>query len=885
LQIDQVGALRYLTGAIGYRIDAIAPAAATVLTLLAGKAGAPTADALTIVFANLGSFVPGDDGQLNAEASLSVLQAGLRTYLNGRVDTELVPLVATATADAPELQTYLDEVLLATLRTVVDTVFGAVLAWTSGGADTQRALRELCSSLLMRLFGRSLVVTGDVLLAHALQLLQAEFRQLAAVANDPGGIAPTLAAVTGLDRDLVADLVTETLGVCADTFGPMPDERRARMRDLMYQMIDTTPPDAGASTLDSLKGAGMVGNAQAAFELAQLLGAEIAGNLVRFVEALLTRVAATLLALLADAIADIQHAVLAWVQQIEGLARELITRLADLLHEINALQAQLDAAVDLLLAQASVMLGGFAGNAGSRGVLRGEIADAVKDCALDVLAGFPGYGLLPGGVRRDIRNVVRAAVDNALDDALFDDVVSVLVALSADTAAFVDDLRRIEPGDDLTGAIADIALDRIENALRGAFGGNPSLRIEAVVPVLGAIDLGRIELPITTFVAVARAGIRAIGRFDDAVAQAAGALARMLDVEADLEAAESEHRAVSATKDEADQRVAEIRDGALDLAIAHPQPASVITGAVTVSLRIPGGSAALLAADGLSHRRVFLWVNESEVALDTARVRTELPPSALSLPSLPATPLAGEGTGRAAHPSAQARAQRHDAQTRQALGLRVTPAASMRQPVAAAAVRPTGAGVVSRFAGLTLPPSPLTGGFPPRVAAAPRAATGADLHRPVLVVDIDVPEALLHEGINAIACTLVPGVEERRVERALSFLHVPPQPAAHRGATMPAPFAQPSMPAALARILELRGAAPIQAVRTLQAMQAVRGDTWVAPLSERRKTLARSLDKLHKELAVTADRHAQIRAAIAKGVLRPRRVALRRPPARMGVAR
>ena len=75
--------------------------------------------------------------------------------------------------------------------------------------------RELCSGLLMRLFGRSLVVTADVMLAHALGRVQQELRQLATNINIPGGVVPKLASLTGLDRDLSADLVEETLQVCA----------------------------------------------------------------------------------------------------------------------------------------------------------------------------------------------------------------------------------------------------------------------------------------------------------------------------------------------------------------------------------------------------------------------------------------------------------------------------------------------------------------------------------------------------------------------------------------------------------------------------------------------------------------------------------------------
>jgi hypothetical protein len=875
--IGQADAIKYLLGVIGHRIEEISPAAASVITLLTGKSGAQPAEALAIAFSNLGAFVPGPDGNASAEASLGVLRDGLRTYVNERLDAELLPVIVSATADAPEVRVYFDEVLLPTFRTVVDTVFATIQAWQSGSGDTQRALRELCSSLLMRLFGRSLVVTGDVLLTHALTNIQSELRQLAASANNAGGIVPTLAGITGLDRNLVDDLVTETLEICAETFGPMPADRRARMRDLMYQMIDTMPPDANASTLESLKAAGMVGNAEAAFELAQLVGEEIAGNLIRFIQALLTRVAAALLALLVDVIADIQQAVEVWMQQIEDLAKELMGQLADLLREINALQARLDDAIDDLLGYASTLLGGFANNSGSRSSIRNKIKDAVKDRALDAIADFPGYGALPGEVRSGIRQTVRNVVNGALDDEIFDPVVDALRALSAGTADLLDDLRAIEPGDDLAAAIADIALDRIEDALRDAFDGDPSVRIKFDVPILGEINLGRIRVPIGTFVSVARSAVRQLDLFDDAVAGATQSLLKFLDIEEEIEAAEDEQTAVSATKSEADERIAETRDGSLDLLIDNPQPASAITGQVTVRLRIPGGVPALLTNGGLSHRRLFMWVNEQEISLDAARTRVEVPLGAGTLSASagtqPAKDARGSVTARFAHPSASARAVRHDTQLQAGLNLNKAARAMARNTERTPSPRRINAGVASGFAGVSLPRLPVHDAFPPRILPAIGPFQGADENRPVLVVEVDVPAAMLHEGINALACTLVPGSATRRVERAVSFLHVAAAPTSSRRRKMPTTRVMTSLPQALATVLDARGVTQPPIPRAKEAVRQVRGNTWVAPFEERKKTLASSHASLKTELATAAERRGEVRAAISKKALRPRKLA------------
>lgn len=877
--IRQQQAMQYVLSAFGTRLDEIAPEVAGLLRALTGQTTAPAAAALGVVFSNLGAFVPGPDGTVNAESTLLVLRTGLREYVTTRIDAELLPLVIRATSDNPELHVYLEEVLLDTLRTVIDTVFDAMSDWSSGSASTHRALRELCSSLLMRLFGRSLVVTGDVLMAHALGQVRGEFLQLAANADMPGGIVPTLAGLTRLDRDALADLVEETLEVCADIFSPMPADRRARMRDLMYQMIDTMPPGSGANTLEALRSTAIVGNAEAAFELAQLLGEEIAGNVIRFVQALLTRIAATLLALLQDVIEEIQAAVDSWIEGIEVLVSELLDTLADLLRTIGELEQRIDDATDAWLGYASELLGGFVEASGNRSKLRDKIKKAVIDRALDALAEFPGYDLLPYLARKEIRATVRRMVGNGVNDAVFDPVVDVLRAVSSETAELLDDLRAIEPGDNLAEAIADVALDRIEDAVRDAFGSNPVVRIRFDAPLLGEVDLGRVSVPIGNFVSVLRSVVRSLSSFDDAVGNAAGALAELLNIEAELAAREDEHHAATATKAEADDRVAEVRRGATDLYISHPQAGSALTGAVTLRLRVPGGTPSMLNSEGLSHRRLFVWVNGEELMLDGAEVMTE---QTVDLSASLGSSLALASSGsprRVGHPAVAARVIRHDA----ARADRV-PSAIHAQLGKSIRGRLNGTGSAHRFGGVTLTPVAARGAFPPRVPSADLSGLVISrlAHDHILVVAIDVPAALLHEGINAIACTLVPGATQRRVERAVSFLYTPATSDGFkgRGPVMPPTRITNDLPEQLISVFRARGLKLQVAAPVKTKGQQVRESTWVLPKATRARNIAEGRGRLTEELQKVAAAQKSVRQAVKSGALRPRVVTLNDTPTR-----
>lgn len=826
LEIGQKDAIDFLLKVIGYRLELIAPGLHTIIPMLTGKGD--LAQALSTVFSNLGAFTPRPDGTIDADASLAVIQQGLSDYIAGRLDSELVPLIGRLAQDQPEIRTYFDEVLIATLKTVVDTVFTSIRTSQPAAGGLERPLREMCSSLLMRLLGRSLVVVTDVLSDYALQRLQGELRRVGDHANDPGGVVPVLAGLTGLDRSLVNDLVVETMDVCAATFARLPPERRAHVRDLLYQMIDTMPPDAGASTLQSLKSAGMIGNAEAALELAQLLGEDIANRLILFIQGALTRVAAALLALLNDAIADVQRSIDAWLSNLQQLVASLFEGLANLQHEIAQLELDIDHAADDLFSSLSRVLGGFATQGGSRAAVRARVKDAFATRAIDAVATIPGYGALPSNIRHDIRQTIRNVVNGVLDGDVFDTVVDVLANVAGETATLLVDLREIEPGDDLAVAVANLALDRIEAALRRAFQGNPRIRVAFNAPVIGSVDLGRITIPMGDFVRAIRGAIRALDTFDAAVEAAATGLAGLFDLEADHEAATHERDVKRALKDEADSLVAESGTSAVDLRIIAPDPSAALNAPFVLKLSLSGVGAACLGSSGLSHQRLFVWVNGAELDLINARVAASVAPiRPLPSPALPSLVV----PSRALQPAAPAgaRLQRRDLEASETRARRAQATQHEFQPVS----RPTASGSLG--------------------------------------VEIDVPAGSLHEGINAIVAVLLPGASQRRIERTLSFLIVTD------AATSSGPHLRPARPAPLdlhgdiLDVLRARGVPTITAPAKRIAVRTLPGGSWSMGTQAQRERIASGRKAMNERLGTAVTRVAELKAKSRERRLRPAR--------------
>jgi hypothetical protein len=745
--IAQRDAVDFLVGALVAVLDDLGPNFHDAIRLVVGSRTDSVSEALSIVLGNLGAFVPDASGTPRATASLMVVRDALTAYFDQRVETDLRPALLDLAGDSRETALFADEVLLGSLRTIVHILFDRILTWDSADAVTQRNVRELCSGLVLGLAGRSLVVCGDVLLTKALESVQGELRTLATHVDDADGIAPLLSRLTGLDRAFIAEVIEETLLVCADAFEPMSDEKRARLRGLLYEVID-----AGAGlTLDELRGNDFVPNRSAAQELALMLGAEIAGNIVRFIQAFLARVGALILEALQDAIRDLQHAVEQWIEGLAGLIDSLAQRLGQLAADIDRLGRELEQAADDLLQHLSSLLNRLSSHSGSRSALRGAARDVVTDEALGVLRAIGVYKRLPKELRRLARDELRAVVGAVLDTGIFDFVLQAVASVADELADFLDDVRAIEPGDDVEQAVLELFLDRLEDGIRDAFGDDDP-RLDLAIDFAGIhISLGRVKIPLSGLITAIRHAARDLQGIKDRVHDVAQALVVTFEKETGLLAAQAESDIVKDEHDRAQSNLAQSRRGQPTVEVMQPAPGAALHGPVTLRFVIRNATRAILDTAAPAQQRVFVWVNAHLIELDDADVSDigspVKPPARVNVAVPP---------GLAAHPmvGAMAKARRGGVQKRGAASAQV-----------------------SRISGRPAQRPPLTSS----PLGLGRNPLPTDLGAKLIDTDDGVSIALavhdtdLADGINTITIAVMTGASEQRVEHTVSFLWRAPQ--------------------------------------------------------------------------------------------------------------
>lgn len=912
-------------------VDAV-PEAGVFLEIIAGPQSSGLVAAAKVVLGNLGAFVPDpqDPSSFDPVASLEVLAGGLQAYLHARIDGELAPYLHEALGDRPDLKLYVDDVLLATLRFTVGTVLERVVSWSSGDVLGREALRDACSSIVMKLLGRSLVVSTDVLLATAMDQVSGELTTLADHVDDPGGIAQGLAD-TGLDREVVAELMEETLRVAADAFAPLPDGTRAKIRDLLYEAVDTLPAGDGEDFLEQLRHQFFIPNLGAVTELGEELGGLLVDLLTRFTQRVLARIGEIVLAELSALVGEGAAMVQAWVEELAALVADLYDRLLALPGQIAELVDAAAALLDDALGELEHILAVTSGPTG-RTALRTTLRDHVYGVGLAVLAQVPGYQLLNSGSRSTARSALKSAVGTAIDAPVLDpvldavgDIAAVAGEVVAELRAIAEGLGSVDPEGNVTQQVGDLLLDRIADRVRDHLGNNLTipLKVEFTLkvkppkvwgithwvrnrygiwePRFGWVqppsidetltfDLGSVSLPLDPIVAVVRQAISGLAIFEDAARDVASALLDHLQALVAVVAHEAELASVTAAHPKAHQQLVDSATPAsgVNLGVVKPKQGELFDHDVQVEVGLWGVPASFLGLGDLEQERLLVWLNQESIDPERFEVVVRQPAPDLSKPgqaSAPADALGsllgpgatGPGAGGAAGGSLANLAGPgvYTAKMVSAWG----------EPMAAdgTAARATGGlsvlrGPADAGQGHTASTGSATG-----AAKAQALGTAANLGVATpagVAVRFVVPLEELREGPNSLHAALVDG-DGLRVERTVVFLAAAPEEAAPGGNMLvvkplgPIQWHQTELLKALVprtpggRVDDRTPPPEEPQERQERRPMVSESPFWIAPRAERQRAVALARDAMRTRVAQPARSLAAAREVIRAGHLRP----------------
>jgi len=594
------------------------------LTAMTGPLGSAANDVGRTILRNIGSVVASGSGQPDAQATLAAIADGLRTFMSEHIHGELAPVLRNRLASRPDLRSYFDEVFLPTTDFTLETVFAVVLDWSRRGADRE-ALKEALSGVLMKLVGRSLVVTTDIMLATAQAQMHGILNGLADSVDAPNGIVKQLSKVANLPVPVseIAELTADALRIGAEVLGPLDEAQRSKIRSLMYEVIDPMPSTAGAGFLQELGDGAFIPNNDAMMALAAELAAIGGERFLQFVAKLIELIGTKILEELAEVLEAAQRQVEQWVddaqQALEGMQRQLGQLLADIERLAREVAEHFDQAAESLLGALTPL----ATRSGRR-KFKSKLAAEIVDQALAALTDNHVYRTFaPPDLRRAMRGMARDAVEQALDNDVIDDVLDIVGGLAEELDSIIDDVRELDPDRDLAQQIGNLVINRLTDAIYDTLGRDPHIRVAFDVDVLGVryrISLGRVDVPVEAIVDGLRRTVRDLDAFEDAVRDAAQPLSSAFTKEVRLQEVEAERADVDAKSERLRRQRTAVEAAPRGVRILSPTPGVAANGEVRIRIEVQGLSREAVLDEDDRPDSVHVFLNGRELPLTSFSV-------------------------------------------------------------------------------------------------------------------------------------------------------------------------------------------------------------------------------------------------------------------------
>jgi hypothetical protein len=615
--LDYADLIQFLAaGVILDSLRAAFPETSQFVAIFQGPmAAAAENDVLRAFLTNRQAFLPDAAGNINPQRTLEVLLGAIDAFVTQQVNTQLIQLVDSRVSD-PNVRLYFIEVLLGALNFTKDVAFRSVLDWQKGTVDKD-ALTEALASIMTMMLGRSLVITGDIFMAAVLEQMQTACGHAA----DSLDRRPSPFQRIGIQPSPeLKELFATTLRIGGEVFAPLPEDTRTRIRQILYEIMEPLPPSAQQSFADQLRDQFFIPNQDHLDELKDELLAISCQRFGLFAEKVLAAAGDLVVDAIQDFIRSAVDTILQWEHDLDKALADLAGQIAQLAQQVAQLLADVEAAFRHAADQLDQLLETLASNS-LRAQLRSNLTSEITARAKSALRSNDLYRNLP---LREIKNLAEDLLADAVHDVvgspLLDPVFDAIGAVAGAMDDVLDDIRGLDPTHPLAPQILDLLLDRVEDAVRDHFGsGNPHVDVTFGISFdfFGrhtiTFRLGRIDVPLSTFLSLIRDAVDAVDFYESQLNQAAAALRDAFEKQLGLQAKQRDLAGARQRRADLDRINQECSSATKEIAILSPAPASVVQSDFQAQIHLGGVPASYLGLGKDEQQRVFIFLNGEQI--------------------------------------------------------------------------------------------------------------------------------------------------------------------------------------------------------------------------------------------------------------------------------
>ena len=578
--------------------------------IFSGPMGRGASQVLATLLSNREAFLPDASGNIDPRRTLEVLLGALDDFITDRLNAELKERVYAAMPD--ELtRLYFDEVLLAAINFAKDVAFRTVLDWDKAPVSKD-TFTEALASVLTMLVGRSVVIVGDQFFDVLARNMEAAAAQAATHLEGRKSVFNAIGLPVSPE---LKRLFADTLRIGGEVFGPLPDDTRARIRGILYEIMEPLPPSDGGSFVEDLGDQFFIPNGEHVDALKDELLAISRERFGRFAEKVLESAGALLLEALADFIAEAVATIRQWEKDIAKAIADLGRAIADLAEAIARLVEEMEAAFAQAMDAFDALLETLSSGS-MRSKLKANVVDELYKRGKGILRDNPVYKALPKEFRSAVKSLLKDAIRGLVESPIVDPVLDVIGGIAGALDDVVDDIRSLDPHRPLAEQVLELTLSRVEDAVRDHFGSTKphvSVGFGFSYEFFGhhsvRFEVGRVEIPFSTFFGLMREAVGALGGLDDALDAVAGKLATAFAKQFDVEAKQDDQAAKTRDRDRLAAIDREHTAAPKEIAILTPADGSVHGDDVRVEIHLGGVPAGYLGLDRDEQQRVFILLN------------------------------------------------------------------------------------------------------------------------------------------------------------------------------------------------------------------------------------------------------------------------------------
>ena len=408
--------------------------------IFAGPMGQDAAGVLGTLLSNREAFLPDASGNINPRRTLEVLLNALDGFITERLNAELKQRVYAATPDEVT-RLYFDEVLLSAINFAKDVAFRTVLDWDKTPVDKD-TFTEALASVLTMLVGRSVVIIGDQFFDLVAQNIQTATAHAAGHLEGPRSVFRAIGIPASPE---MTRLFADTLRIGGEVFGPLPDATRARIRGILYEIMEPLPPGGGQALLEELGDQFFIPSGEHVDALRDELLAIARDRFGAFTEKVLLNAGAMLLEAIADFIADVLATIKQWEKDLLKALDDLGKALTALADEIAQLIDEMEAAFGKAMDSFEALLETLS-NSSMRSALKAQVVDELYADAKSILKQNPLYKALPREFRSAVKSLLKDTIRGLVNSPIVDPVLDVIGEIAGALDDVVDDVRSLDPG-------------------------------------------------------------------------------------------------------------------------------------------------------------------------------------------------------------------------------------------------------------------------------------------------------------------------------------------------------------------------------------------------------------------------------------------------------